>query len=100
MGAESLEAAIKEQAAEDPDLGDPRFVEALHEVTVELTAELGRVTLGLRRLLTLQPGQILRLSTAVDDPAVLRIAGVTKFEGSPVVSRGQLGIQIKKRHED
>jgi flagellar motor switch protein FliM len=100
MGAEALEAAIKDKESEDPALGDPRFAEALCEVPIEVVAELGRVSLGLRRLLTLQPGQILRLSTAVDDAAVVRVAGVTKFTGSPVISRGQLAIQIKARHED
>jgi flagellar motor switch protein FliM len=100
MGAEALEAASKDKDTEDPTLGDPRFVDAMFEVPVELVAELGRVSLGLRRLLTLQPGQILRLSTALDDAAVVRVGGVAKFSGSPVISRGQLAIQIKARHED
>jgi flagellar motor switch protein FliM len=100
MGAEALEAAIKEQEPEDLAAGDPRFAEALHEVPVEAVAELGRVSLGLRRLLTLQVGQVLRLNSAIDDPVVVRIAGVPKFSGSPVISRGQLAIQIKARHED
>ncbi len=100
MGAEALEVALKEQEADDPSAGDPRFAEALHEVPVQVVAELGRVSVGLRRLLTLQVGQILRLSTALDDPAVIRVAGVPKFVGSPVISRGQIAIQIKARHED
>jgi flagellar motor switch/type III secretory pathway protein FliN len=100
MGAEALEVALKQQEADDPTAGDPRFVEAMHEVPVELVAELGRVSVGLRRLLTLQPGQILRLPTAIDDPAVVRVAGVPKFVGSPAISRGQIAIQIKARHED
>jgi flagellar motor switch/type III secretory pathway protein FliN len=100
MGAEALEAAIKDKGSDDPALGDPRFAEALFEVPIEVVAELGRVSLGLRRLLTLQPGQILRLSSAVDDSVLVRVAGVTKFTGSPVISRGQLAIQIKARHED
>jgi len=100
MGAEALEVALKEQEADDPAAGDPRFAEALHDVPVEVVAELGRVSVGLRRLLTLQPGQILRLATALDDPAVVRVAGVPKFVGSPVISRGQVAIQIKARHED
>jgi flagellar motor switch protein FliM len=100
MGAEALEAALKEKDGDEPMLGDPRMAEALHDVPVEIVAELGRVSLGLRRLLTLQPGQVLRLSSAVDDPAVIRVEGVAKFVGSPVISRGQLAIQIKARHED
>jgi flagellar motor switch protein FliM len=100
MGAEALEAAVKDKEGEDPALGDPRFVEALHEVPIEVVAELGRVSLGLRRLLTLQPGQILRLAAAVEDSVVVRVGGVAKFAGAPVISRGQLAIQIKARHED
>jgi flagellar motor switch protein FliM len=100
MGAEALEAALKEKDADEPAQVDPRMAEALHEVPVEVVAELGRVSLGLKRLLTLQPGQILRLGSALDDPAVIRVAGVTKFVGSPVISRGQLAIQIKARHGD
>ncbi|MGC4092251.1 MAG: FliM/FliN family flagellar motor switch protein [Polyangiaceae bacterium] len=100
MGAEALEAAIKDSEPEDSTAGDPRFAEALHEVPVEVVAELGRVSLGLHRLLTLQVGQVLRLSSAIDDPVVVRVAGVPKFSGAPVISRGQLAIQIKARHED
>lgn len=100
MAAEALEVALKERDAEEVELGDPRIAEALHEVPVEVVAELGRVSIGLKRLLTLQPGQVLRLQTAVEDSAKIRVAGVTKFVGSPVVSRGQLAIQIKSRHED
>lgn len=100
MGAEALEAALKDKDADEPMLGDPRMAEALHEVPVEVVAELGRVSIGLRRLLTLQPGQILRLGSALDDPALIRVGGVAKFVGAPVISRGQLAIQIKARHED
>ncbi|HET9958237.1 MAG TPA: FliM/FliN family flagellar motor switch protein [Polyangiaceae bacterium] len=100
MAAEALEVALKERDSEEVELGDPRIAEALHDVSVEVVAELGRVSIGLKRLLTLQPGQVLRLMTAVEDPAKIRVAGVTKFVGSPVVSRGQLAIQIKARHED
>lgn len=100
MGAEALEAAIKDKESDDVAPGDPRFAEALFEVPVEVVAELGRVSLGLRRLLTLQPGQVLRLNTAVDDSAVVRVGGVAKFTCSPVISRGQLAVQIKARHED
>lgn len=100
MGAEALEAALKEREAVEASLGDPRIAEAMHDVSVEVVAELGRVSLGLKRLLTLQPGQILRLGTALDDPAVVRVGGVTKFLGSTVISRGQLAVQIRTRHED
>jgi flagellar motor switch protein FliM len=53
----------------------------------------------LRRVLSLQPGQVLRLDTAVDDPVSVRVGGVKKFVGVPVISRGQLAVEVRGRHE-
>jgi flagellar motor switch protein FliM len=99
MGAEALESASKGQDDETEEQNDPRMAEALTEVPVEVVAELGRVRLGLRRVLSLEVGQVLRLATAVDDPVIVRVAGVEKFRGAPVISRGQLSVEIRGRHE-
>lgn len=99
MGAEALESAAKGEE-EPPLANDPRMSEAIIEVPVEVVAELGRVRLGLRRVLSLEVGQVLRLATAVDDPVIVRIAGVEKFRGAPVISRGQVSVEIRGRHED
>jgi flagellar motor switch protein FliM len=99
MGAEALETASKGEA-EPEEANDPRMSEAITEVPVEVVAELGRVRLGLRRVLSLEVGQVLRLTTAVDDPIIVRVAGVEKFRGAPVISRGQLSVEIRGRHED
>jgi flagellar motor switch protein FliM len=99
MGAEALESASKDSEEEVADSSDPRMAEALTEVPVEVIAELGRVRLGLRRVLSLEVGQVLRLATAVDDPVIVRVAGVEKFRGAPVISRGQLSVEIRGRHE-
>jgi flagellar motor switch protein FliM len=100
MGAEALESASKGQSDEGEESNDPRMAEALCEVPVEVTAELGRVRLGLRRVLSLEVGQVLRLATAVDDPVIVRIGGIEKFRGAPVISRGQVSVEIRGRHED
>lgn len=99
MGAEALEAAAREHAEEEAPTADPRIAEALSEVPVEVSAELGRSALGLRDVLKLQVGQVLRLPTAVDDPVQIRVAGLRKFDGTPVISRGQVSVQIRARHE-
>jgi flagellar motor switch/type III secretory pathway protein FliN len=100
MGAEALESAVREHAAEDdPTCGDPRMAEAIGEVPVQVVAVLGTLTLGLRQVLTLRAGQVLRLSTAIDDTVTVRVAGLDKFLGSPATSRGQLAVQIRGRHE-
>jgi flagellar motor switch protein FliM len=99
MGAEALESAAKGDP-EPEEANDPRMSEAIVEVPVEVIAELGRVRLGLRRVLSLEVGQVLRLATAVDEPVIVRVAGVEKFRGAPVISRGQLSVEIRGRHED
>src|SRR3954471_13564323 len=100
IGAEALESAARENEPPTAQAGDPRMAEALSEVPVEVICELGSVKLGLRRVLSLQAGQVLRLDTAVDDPVTVRIAGVKKFVGVPVISRGQLAVEVRGRHED
>lgn len=99
IGAEALESAARENDSPPPQTGDPRMAEALSEVPVEVVAELGCVKLGLRRVLALQVGQVLRLETALDDSVVVRVAGAKKFVGVPVISRGQLSVEIRGRHE-
>lgn len=100
MGAEALEAAAREHAEEEAPTADPRIAEALSEVSVEVSAELGRSLLGLREVLKLRVGQVLRLPTAVDDPVQIRVAGLRKFDATPVISRGQVSVQIRARHGD
>lgn len=100
IGAEALESAARDNDAPSAQTGDPRMAEAVCDVPIEVTAELGSVRLGLRRVLSLQVGQVLRLETAVDDPVSIRVGGVAKFIGVPVISRGQLAVEIRGRHED
>ena len=99
--AGALEAAARhEDEEEEPQQGDPRMPQIVQEVPVLIVAELGRLKVGLRSLLELQVGQVLRLSTAVDDPVRIEVEGLKKFFGSPVVSRGQLAVEIKGRTGD
>jgi flagellar motor switch protein FliM len=97
--AQALEHAAKEHDEPEPVQGDPRIVDALLDVPIEVRAELGRVSLGLRRVLALSPGDVIHLRTATDDPLQVTTAGVAKFSGVPVVSRGQLSIEIRERHK-
>jgi flagellar motor switch protein FliM len=97
ISAEALETAAKEHLEDAPVAADPRMAEALREVALEVRVELGKVSMGLRSVLELKVGQVVRLDTAVDDPAIVRIGGLEKFAARPVVSRGQLAVEIKGR---
>jgi flagellar motor switch/type III secretory pathway protein FliN len=101
----SVQAAALEGNSEDDEdteeaQGDPRMAVVVQDIPVEVVAELGRVAIGLRSVLALEVGQVLRLSTAVDDPVRIDVAGLKKFTGVPVVSRGQLAIEIRSRLGD
>ncbi len=96
---EVLEAALRGRAAATSATGDPRMVQAMAEVPVDVVAELGRVSIGLRRVLSLRPGEVLRLTTATDDPIQVRVGGLAKLYGVPVLSRGQVSVQVTGRHD-
>ena len=98
MSAEALDEAVRETEETEVTRGDPRIAEALQEVELPLVAELGRLSMGLRKVIALQVGQVLRLPTLVDSPVPVSIAGVKKFQVTPVTSRGQLAVQIVGRH--
>lgn len=100
VAVSALESVSTRDEDELPVASDPRMHEAIKEVPVEVIAELGRIRVGLRELLTWRPGQLLRLSTAIDDPILIRVSGMAKFAGRPVISRGQLSVEIKGRAEE
>lgn len=100
VSAEALETAAREHHDETPAVSDPRMEEALRDVSVEVRVELGKAVVGLRSVLELRPGQILRLGTALDDPALVRVGGIAKYAGRPVVSRGQLAVAIRGRLDE
>jgi flagellar motor switch protein FliM len=98
IGAEIIESAAKEQGSPEPVQGDPKLADALRDVSLTVVAELGRVSIGVGRVLTLKVGDVIRLPTATDDPIGVRIGGVEKLSGVPIVSRGQLSVEIRSRH--
>jgi len=98
--AEALEAAARQQGQGfEPTPADPRLAEALRDVPLDVVAELGTVPIGLRRILGWRVGDVVRLRTATDESVAVLVGGVKKFEGSPIMSRGQLAIEIRQRHE-
>jgi flagellar motor switch protein FliM len=100
LSAEALEEAAREHDEAPLQNGDPRVIEGMRDVPVQLVAELGSTTIGLRRVLSLKVGDVLRLPTAIDDAICVRVEGVKKFAAVPVACRGQIAIEIRGRHED
>jgi flagellar motor switch/type III secretory pathway protein FliN len=76
------------------------FDAAALRIPVSIVAELGRVTLKLSQVLGLRVGDTLRLPSATNDPVLVRVEGVPKFEAVPVISRGQVAVKIHARYEE
>lgn len=100
VAVSALETANKPEEEELPAAGDPKMAEAVKDVPVEIVAELGRIKVGLREILTWKVGQVVRLATAVDDPILVCVSGMAKFTARPVISRGQLSVEIRGRADD
>lgn len=71
------------------------MVELLPHIPVELVGELGRAQLPLSRLLSLQPGDVLRLDQAASQPIIISVDGVPKYTGDPTVSFGNLAVELR-----
>ncbi len=99
--ADALESAARKRGEkrEVTTRDNSRVVSAMRDVDIELVAELGRLEIGLRRVLELRPGQVLRLDAAAEEPSVVRVGAAPKLAGRPVISRGQLAVEITGRHD-
>jgi len=70
--------------------------EAMRDVDVVVSVELGSLRLPLRRVLALEPGQVLTLDRNRSDELPVRVEGKTKFRGVPVQDEGAIAIEIKQ----
>ena len=65
---------------------NPRGIEMLHGVDMEVTVELGRTQMTVRDLLALSPGAVLELDRAAGSPADLLVNGRLIARGEVVVA--------------
>ncbi|MGI5236650.1 flagellar motor switch protein FliN [Dactylosporangium sp. CA-139066] len=73
--------------------GPPAF-DLLHDVEMEVTAELGRTRMSVRELLSLAPGAVIELDRAAGGPADLLVNGRLIARGEVVVIDENFGIRI------
>ena len=75
--------------------GAPRGgLDMLHDVEMEVSAELGRTRMSVRELLSLTPGAIIELDRAAGSPADLLVNGRLIARGEVVVVDENFGIRI------
>jgi flagellar motor switch protein FliN len=69
-------------------------LDLLHDVEMEVTAELGRTKLAVRELLSLLPGAVVELDRLAGGPADLLVNGKMIARGEVVVVDENFGIRI------
>ena len=75
--------------------------ERLAGINIPLVAEVGNLTLPMKDVMTLRPGNVIRLSgTRVGDPMVLKLGNRPKFECRPGVVGKKIAVQVTRKIED
>ncbi|GAA1800973.1 hypothetical protein GCM10009682_23300 [Luedemannella flava] len=69
-------------------------LDLLHDVEMEISAELGRTRMSVRELLSLAPGAVVELDRAAGSPADLLVNGRLIARGEVVVIDENFGIRI------
>ncbi|GAA4593802.1 flagellar motor switch protein FliN/FliY [Actinoplanes octamycinicus] len=77
-----------------PAVGRRGGLDMLHDVEMEVSAELGRTRMSVRELLSLTPGAIVELDRAAGSPADLLVNGRLIARGEVVVVDENFGIRI------
>ena len=91
-GDEPLGGVARREAAPMPVRGGG--LDMLHDVEMEVSAELGRTRMSVRELLSLTPGAIVELDRAAGSPADLLVNGRLIARGEVVVIDENFGIRI------
>jgi flagellar motor switch protein FliN/FliY len=81
-------------ARREPQVSLRGGLDMLHDVEMEVSAELGRTRMAVRELLTLNPGAIVELDRAAGSPADLLVNGRLIARGEVVVIDENFGIRI------
>ena len=89
-----LSSGFQSESLESDAAWSKRFMEKLYGVEVDVQADLGRTEIELGRLLTLEVGDVLSLDTSPHEPLEVEVQGKPKLLGVPVISGGNLAIQV------
>lgn len=95
---QALFASADDQSA--PRGPDPRIVATLYGAPVEVSVELGRARLAMRKLMNLQIGTTLVLDTTVEGRATVRVDGRVVAEGRPKAEAGHMAVRIESGEGD
>lgn len=81
-----------------PSTSIPLPLEALRDVPITITAQLGHTVLSIGDLLKLGPGAVLELEETVGTPVELTVRGVPFARGEIVVVNDHFAVRITRLH--
>jgi len=85
-----------EELTPSPEAASPGALDRLLDVTVSVTAELGRTTLAVGEVLKLGVGSVVRLDRNLSEPVDLFVQGVRLARGEVVVVDDCFAVRIKE----
>lgn len=75
--------------------------ERLSVISVPMMAQIGQLTLSVKEVVALKPGDVIRLqNTRITDPMVLKIGNRPKFHCRPGVVGKKVAVQVTNKLED
>ena len=76
------------------DSGNPRKLDMLLDVPLDLSVELGRARMAIQDLLNLSPGSVIELDKVAGEPLDFMVNGRLVARGEAVVVNDKFGVRI------
>ena len=96
VAKEAILGGAEDRADTSANALDPRVVQVLEQVELDLVAELARMKMSLGHLSSLRVGDTIRLDIPVGAAINVRADGRVVLRGHPTTSSGQIAVRIEK----
>ena len=87
-------AELEEMNAESLDEGDKRKLDAILDIPVTISMEVGRSQISIRNLLQLNQGSVVELERVAGEPLDVLVNGTLIAHGEVVVVNDKFGIRL------
>jgi len=91
----AVDEGVVEAAGAIADSGGSEInLDALMDVQVQLSVEIGRSSVPIKQLISLNQGSVIELDRGVNEPLDLLVNGTLMARGEVVVVEGQFGLRL------
>ena len=94
VAAGADEAMVASTGAGATQAGSEINLDALLDVQVQLSVEIGRSKVPIKQLISLNQGSVIELDRGVNEPLDLLVNGTLMARGEVVVVDGQFGLRL------